>query len=89
VPAGTKVIPFVGGVLADYVGRKRMMLWSVFLYVAFSGLKRRVRAMLGFKAFWSAAIIIPGIEIMHMIRKGQLRSAGKLRPAQQFYALAA
>src|SRR5271170_987886 len=52
-------------------------------------IKRRVRAMLGFKAFWSAAITIAGIEIMHMIRKGQLRSTGKLRPAQQFYSLAA
>jgi MFS family permease len=28
----------VGGTLADYVGRKRMMLWSVFLYAVFSGL---------------------------------------------------
>ncbi|PXW24911.1 MFS transporter [Paraburkholderia caballeronis] len=27
----------VGGILADYVGRKRMMLWSVFLYAVFSG----------------------------------------------------
>lgn len=27
-----------GGVLADYIGRKRMMLWSVFLYALFSGL---------------------------------------------------
>jgi putative transposase len=44
--------------------------------------------MLGFKAFWSAAIPITGIAIMHMIRKGQLQSTGKLRPAQQFYSLA-
>jgi hypothetical protein len=29
-----------------------------------------------------------GIEIMHMVRKGQLRATGKLRPAQQFYSLA-
>jgi MFS family permease len=28
----------VGGTLADYVGRKRIMLWSVFLYAVFSGL---------------------------------------------------
>lgn len=28
----------IGGVLADYVGRKRVMLWSVFLYALFSGL---------------------------------------------------
>ena len=51
-------------------------------------IKRKVRPMLGFKAFWSAAITIAGIEIMHMIRKGQLRPTGKLRPAQQFYSLA-
>jgi putative transposase len=49
-------------------------------------IKRRVRAMLGSKAFWSAAITIAGIEIMHMIRKDQLRSTGKLRPAQQLYS---
>jgi MFS family permease len=28
----------VGGVLADYIGRKRMMLYSVFLYALFTGL---------------------------------------------------
>lgn len=28
----------IGGVLADYVGRKRMMMWSIFLYAIFSGL---------------------------------------------------
>src|SRR5260370_42079455 len=28
----------IGGILADYVGRKRMMLWSVFLYAVLSGL---------------------------------------------------
>ena len=41
--------------------------------------------MLGFKAFWSAAVTLAGIEIMRMIRKGQLRAAGKFRPAQQLY----
>ena len=51
-------------------------------------IKRLARPMLGFKAFWSAAVTLAGIEIMHMIRKGQLRTAGKLRPAQQFYSLA-
>jgi transposase-like protein len=50
--------------------------------------KRVVRPMLGFKSFRSAAATIAGIELMHMIRKGQLRATGKLRPAQQFYALA-
>jgi putative transposase len=51
-------------------------------------IKRAVRPTLGFKSFWSAAITLAGIELMHMIRKGQLRAAGKLRPAQQFYSLA-
>ncbi|MFP3180274.1 MAG: MFS transporter, partial [Paraburkholderia sp.] len=27
----------VGGVLADYLGRKKVMMWSVFLYAVFSG----------------------------------------------------
>ena len=34
--------------------------------------KRMTRPMLGFKSFWSAAITLAGIELMHMIRKGQL-----------------
>ena len=51
-------------------------------------IKRAVRPMLGFKSFWSAAITLAGIELTHMIRKGQLKAAGKLRPAQQFYSLA-
>jgi transposase-like protein len=44
--------------------------------------------MLGFKSFCSAAITIAGIEIMHMIRKGQMRSRAMLRPEEQFYSLA-
>jgi putative transposase len=51
--------------------------------------KRVTRPMLGFKSFRSAAATLSGIELMHMIRKGQSRARGELRPAQQFYALAA
>jgi putative transposase len=50
--------------------------------------KRLVRPMLGFKSFRSAAVTLASIELMHMIRKGQLHATGKLRPAQQFYSLA-
>jgi transposase-like protein len=35
--------------------------------------KRVVRPMLGFKSFRAAAATLAGIELMHMIRKGQLR----------------
>jgi putative transposase len=44
--------------------------------------------MMGFKSFWSAAVTLAGIELMHMIRKNQLKAAGRLCPAQQFYSLA-
>jgi len=39
--------------------------------------KRRTRPMLGFKAFRSAKITLAGIKVMHMIRKGQLKVAGR------------
>jgi putative transposase len=51
-------------------------------------IKRQTRPMLGFKFFWSAAVTLAGIEIMHMIRKGQLLPKGELCPARQFYSLA-
>ena len=51
-------------------------------------IKRKVRPMMGFKSFWSASVTLAGIELMHMIRKGQLKVTGRLRPAQQFYSLA-
>lgn len=39
-------------------------------------IKKRVRAMLGFKSFRSAQIILSGIELMHMMRKGQFDFQG-------------
>jgi transposase-like protein len=53
--------------------------------------KRVTQPMLGFKSFWSARILIGGIETMHMIRKGQMhRPAGStVSAANQFYSLAA
>ena len=51
-------------------------------------LKRLTRPMLGFKSFRSVAVTLAGIELMHMIRKGQLRTTGEMCPARQFYSLA-
>ena len=51
-------------------------------------IKRVVRPMLGFKSFRSAAVTLAGIELMHMIREGQLQTTGEMSPAQQFYSLA-
>jgi transposase-like protein len=39
-------------------------------------------------AIRSAAATLASIELMHMIRKGQLLPTGDVRPARQFYSLA-
>jgi len=54
------------------------------------GVKRVTRPMLGFKSFDAAQSTLLGIELMHMLRKGQLERGDErgLTPAEQFYALA-
>tara|TARA_R110002051_G_scaffold45702_1_gene92173 strand:+ start:45693 stop:46379 length:687 start_codon:yes stop_codon:yes gene_type:complete len=49
-------------------------------------IKKITRPMLGFKAFYSAAATLAGIEVAHMIRKGQLGQNG-MSPFKQFAAL--
>ena len=52
--------------------------------------KRITKPMLNFKSFRAARKVLAGIELMHMIRKGQLLLKGctKLSFADQFYASA-
>jgi transposase-like protein len=47
--------------------------------------------MLGFKSFRRAQTILAGIELIHMMRKGQFRHPAddELSSAEQFYLLAA
>ena len=54
-------------------------------------IKRIARPMLGFKSFRSARTTLQGIELMHMIKKGQMITVeGQvLSAAEQFYSLAA
>jgi putative transposase len=55
-------------------------------------IKRVTRPMLGFKSFKAAQCTLAGIELMHMVKKGQLvgeEGVKGLTPAEQFYALAA
>jgi putative transposase len=51
-------------------------------------IKRITRPMLEFKDFDCARVILSGIETMHMIKKWQMKSLGKipLSAAQQFYS---
>ena len=53
-------------------------------------IKRIARPMLGLKSFCCASILIAGIEIMHMINKGQLAGLKQQASsaADQFYSLA-
>jgi putative transposase len=54
-------------------------------------IKRRVRPMLGFKSMASARAILSGIEMVHMMRKGQAKCVreAQLSLAEQFDRLAA
>jgi putative transposase len=54
-------------------------------------IKRRVRPMLGFKSIITARVILDGIEMIHMMRKGQAKYAcnAQLSLVEQFELLAA
>jgi len=53
--------------------------------------KQITKPMMGFKSFHAASNVLAGIELMHMIRKGQMivTKGDELSFADQFYALAA
>jgi putative transposase len=52
-------------------------------------IKRITRPMLGFKDFDCARVILSGIEVMHMVKKGQMKGSDEipLSVAQKFYSL--
>ncbi|KNA26168.1 integrase (plasmid) [Pantoea ananatis] len=54
-------------------------------------IKRRIKLMTGFKSFRRAQTLLAGIELVHMIRKGQYQHphGDGLSPAEQFYLLTA
>ena len=53
------------------------------------GIKRVTKVMTGFKSFKAAEATIAGIELHHMLKKGQLVSDKNLPVWKQFYELAA
>jgi putative transposase len=51
-------------------------------------IKRIIKPMMGFKDFRCARIILSGIELMHMIRKGKMQDDGVAKTAAgKFYSL--
>ena len=53
------------------------------------GIKRIIKPMMGFKAFHSARATLAGIELHHMLRKGQHKQAANMTLFEQFYILVA
>ena len=51
-------------------------------------IKRVTKPMLNFKSFCSARNVLADIELIHMIRKGQMAEENQMSFAEQFYALA-
>lgn len=51
--------------------------------------KKITKPMIGFKTFGSAEATIAGIELHHMLRKGQHKNAANNPVFEKFYALAA
>jgi putative transposase len=52
-------------------------------------IKRIIKPMMGFKDFRCARTILSGIEVMHMIKKGQINDGVTRTAAAQFYSLMA
>ncbi len=52
-------------------------------------IKKITKPMMGFKAFHSAEATLIGIELHHMLRKGQCTNMANIPVFKQFYALAA
>ena len=53
------------------------------------GIKRRVKPMLGFQSFKTARRALKGVELCHMIRKGQYDKTESSNDWEYFYSLAA
>ena len=86
--------PAIEGIRADSAAdiglRQSKYLNNIIIEQDHRAIKRIVRPMPGFKAFRCARFILAGVEVMHMIKKGQLDcpKAQASSAANQFYSLA-
>lgn len=77
-----------GGLLFQIIIRQNKYLNNI-IEQDHRSVKRITKRMLGFKEFNSAKATIAGIELHHMLKKGQHTQAANLPVFEQFYALAA
>ncbi|OGT39899.1 MAG: integrase [Gammaproteobacteria bacterium RIFCSPHIGHO2_12_FULL_36_30] len=52
-------------------------------------IKKITKSMMGFKSFYSASATFIGIELHHMLQKGQHQNSNNINIFEQFYSLAA
>lgn len=88
--ANKAAIDEINGVMAVRITVRQVKYLNNIVEQDHRAVKRVTKPMLGFKSFRAAANVLAGIELMHMIRKGQFVSDGAaaMSFADQFYALA-
>jgi putative transposase len=69
------------------IGSRQIKYFNNIVELDHRAIKRLVWPM-GFKSFRSAGVTLAGVELMHMIWKGLLRTPSEMYPARQFYWLA-
>lgn len=75
-----------------YIEIRQVKVMNNIVEADYGRIKRRIRSMRGFKSFWSAKILLAGVELIQMLRKGQMkmtRGQCTLSFAEKFNLLAA
>jgi putative transposase len=87
--ANKAAIDEINGALAAPITVRQVKYLNNIVKQDHRAIKRVTRPMLGFKSFRAASNVLAGVELMHMIRKGQFTIAGNdMSFADQFYSLA-
>jgi putative transposase len=88
--ANKSAIDEMNGALAAQITVRQVKYLNNIVEQDHRAIKRVTRPMLGFKSFRAARNVLAGVELMHMIRKGQfvIDGAASMSFADQFYALA-
>jgi putative transposase len=88
--ANKAAIDEINGALTTQITVRQVKYLNNIVEQDHRAIKRFSRPMLSFKLFRAAANVLAGVELMHMIRKGQfvINGAASMSFANQFYALA-
>ena len=79
---------FLSGLWCYFIEVRRIKYLNNLVEQDHRAIKRITRPMLGFKSFEAANATIAGIELHHMLKKGQMLDQENIPAWQQFYLLA-